>query len=254
MNIGESEVATEMVPGQSRVVDAKQVQHRGMQVVNVDLSVDDVVAHVIGLAIGEPTFYAAARHPSTKTLGLMLSTVFLYRRGAAEILTPGCATELSRPKHQSILKQSSLFQILEQSGNWLIGLFAESREIAANVAVMVPAVHGNLHKPHARFAEFPSKETCATMFVSLVTADTVEVKCCLAFVREIDQLRCRGLHAEGQFHVLDHPFHVGIAVQVIQQSLIQSLRQMDALLLNRFAGGGIFEVLYRQCLFVEWNG
>lgn len=52
MHVGQPEITTEMVPGELSVVEAEQMQHRGMQIVNVNLAGDHTVAQVIGLAVG----------------------------------------------------------------------------------------------------------------------------------------------------------------------------------------------------------
>ena len=51
VHVGQAEVAALEAVGQLRVVDAEQVQDRGVQVVDVDGVVDDVVAEVVGLAV-----------------------------------------------------------------------------------------------------------------------------------------------------------------------------------------------------------
>ena len=88
---------------------------------------------------------------------------------------------------------------------------------------MVPTIHGHLYKTHAGLAKFASEQTSAAVFVAFLAADAVEIERSLTLFREIYQLRRRGLHAESEFHVLDHPFHVGITVQFFEQTLVQSL-------------------------------
>ena len=48
---------------QPLVVDAQAVQDRGVQVVDVDRVLDDVVAEVVGLAVDDARLDAAAGHP-----------------------------------------------------------------------------------------------------------------------------------------------------------------------------------------------
>ena len=222
MHVGQAEVAAEVVPGELGVVDAEQVQHRGVQVVDVDLAVDDAVAHVIGFAVGEAAFHAAAGHPGAEAFGLMFAAVFVDRSRAAEVLAPRRAAELAGPEHQRVFEQAALLQVLEQRGDGLIGLLAELGQVAADVAVMIPAVHRDLHEAHAGLAELASQQAGAAVLVAgSCRSDAVEVERGLALVREIDQLRRRGLHAEGEFHVLDHPFHVRVAVEFVDQPLVQ---------------------------------
>ena len=51
-DVGQAEVAALEAVGQPRVVEAEQVQDRGVQVVDVDLVLDGVEAEVVGLAVG----------------------------------------------------------------------------------------------------------------------------------------------------------------------------------------------------------
>ena len=56
MDVGEAEVASLKTVGQLRVIESKEVQHRGVQVVHVDGVFDDVVAEIVGAADGDAGF------------------------------------------------------------------------------------------------------------------------------------------------------------------------------------------------------
>ena len=51
MNIGQAEIAAGVAVGESLVVEAEQVQDRGVQVVDVDLVLDRVEAEFVGGAV-----------------------------------------------------------------------------------------------------------------------------------------------------------------------------------------------------------
>ena len=53
VDVGETEVAALVVEGQALVVDAEEVEQGGVEVVDVNAAVDDVVAEVVGLAVAE---------------------------------------------------------------------------------------------------------------------------------------------------------------------------------------------------------
>jgi hypothetical protein len=61
------------------MIDPEQVEHRGVQIVNVNLTLDDLEAHVVGFAIGEAWLYASACHPGTEALRLMFATMLVDR-------------------------------------------------------------------------------------------------------------------------------------------------------------------------------
>ena len=54
LDIGQAEVAALVAVGQARVVDPQEVEDGGVQVVDVDRVLDDVVGEVVGLAVGDP--------------------------------------------------------------------------------------------------------------------------------------------------------------------------------------------------------
>ena len=69
INIGEPEVAAEMSRSQSGVIDPEQVEHRGVQIVNVNLALDDLEAHVVG--------FTGAIAPSAKNFSVPTCVTFL---------------------------------------------------------------------------------------------------------------------------------------------------------------------------------
>ena len=50
-DVGQAEVAAGVAVGEAFVVEAEQVQDRGLQVVDVDRVLDDVEAEVVGAAV-----------------------------------------------------------------------------------------------------------------------------------------------------------------------------------------------------------
>ena len=69
VHIGQAEVAALELVGQPGVVDAQAVQHRGVQVVDVDRVANDVVAVVVGLAVSDARLDPAAGQPDVKQRG-----------------------------------------------------------------------------------------------------------------------------------------------------------------------------------------
>ena len=67
VHVGQAEVAALEAVGQPLVVDAEQVQHRGVQVVDVDDVLDGVVAELVGRAVGDAALDAAAGQPAWRS-------------------------------------------------------------------------------------------------------------------------------------------------------------------------------------------
>ena len=63
VDVGQPHVAAAEAIGQPLVVDAQEVQHRGVQVVDLDLVLDGVVAVVVGGAVDRAALDAAAGQP-----------------------------------------------------------------------------------------------------------------------------------------------------------------------------------------------
>ena len=62
---------------ESFVVVAELVQHRCMEVANVNRIFHDVVAEVVGFAINRAAFETAARHPHREAARMMVAAVVL---------------------------------------------------------------------------------------------------------------------------------------------------------------------------------
>jgi len=60
VHIGQAKVSALELVGQSRVIDAKLLQNRCVQVVNMDLVCNDVVAQLVSRAVGNARPNAAA--------------------------------------------------------------------------------------------------------------------------------------------------------------------------------------------------
>ena len=90
VNVGQAEIAALVAVRQPRVVKAKQVQQRGLQVVNVDLVAGYGEAQFVGFAVGYPRLDSAAGQEHRVTVGIVVSaqnlafsrTAFAERRAA----------------------------------------------------------------------------------------------------------------------------------------------------------------------------
>ena len=99
--------------GRAVVVDAAQVQHGGVQVVDVDiLAVFQVaVAQFVGAAVGEPALDAAAGHPDGEAVDVMIAADALAHRRAAEF---------AAPDDQRVVEQAALLEVVHQGGAGLV--------------------------------------------------------------------------------------------------------------------------------------
>src|SRR4051794_11118395 len=67
------EVEAGMAVGQFAMIEPHQLQHGGMEVVDMDPVFDGLVAELVGRAIGEAAFHAAAREPDREAVMVVIA-------------------------------------------------------------------------------------------------------------------------------------------------------------------------------------
>src|SRR5688500_1979912 len=86
IDVGQPEVAAGVAEGQPLVVEAQQVQDRGVQIVDVYLVLHGSEAEVVGSAVGHAAFHAAASQPHGETPVVVVAAGSAFRgRSAAEL-------------------------------------------------------------------------------------------------------------------------------------------------------------------------
>src|SRR5439155_3547235 len=83
VHVGQAHIAAAEAEGELLVIDAEQAEHGGMQVVNLHLVVDDIVAVVVGRAVDGAALDAAARQPDGKAERIMIAAVAALGHGRA---------------------------------------------------------------------------------------------------------------------------------------------------------------------------
>ena len=112
VDICQSEIAARVAVCQLQVIDPKEMQHRGVQVVNMNSIFDRVISVIVGVSPGEPTPDSAARQNSGKSLWIMITTI--------AALDNRCSSELATPNDKRVVQHSAAFQILQKCGHGLI--------------------------------------------------------------------------------------------------------------------------------------
>ena len=152
MHIGQAEVAALEFVGQLLVVDAHAVQDGGVEVVDVDGVFGDVVAEVVGLAVGQAALDPAAGHPHREVAGMVVAAVVVGGEGA---LAVDGATELAAPDDQGVVEHAEAFEILDEGGAGLVGGGAQVADVPRQAAVVVPAAQEDLRERHPALGEPP---------------------------------------------------------------------------------------------------
>src|SRR5205823_4033476 len=110
-HVSQAEVAALEFVSELSVIEAEELQDRGVQVVDVDGILDDVPAEFIGLAEDGAGFDAATGHPDGEGEGVVVAAADALETGA--VLAERRAAELGEPKHQRAVEQAAALQILE---------------------------------------------------------------------------------------------------------------------------------------------
>ena len=136
VDVGEAEVAAGVVIGEVFVVEAEEVKDGGLEVVDVDLFVSNMEAEVIGGTVGAG-FGAAASHEGGEGLRVVVASGLAAKGGVG--FDHGGASKFAAPDDEGFIEQAMTFQILDEGGGGLGGLFAVVDRIALDVGVGVPA-------------------------------------------------------------------------------------------------------------------
>lgn len=88
-HIRQPHVAASESEGEALVIDAEEVEHRGVEVVDLGAVLDDLVAVVVGLAVDRASLDAASGEPDAEAERVVIAAVAsLGERGAAELAGP----------------------------------------------------------------------------------------------------------------------------------------------------------------------
>jgi hypothetical protein len=127
VHVGEAEITTLMAVREALVIDAEQMQDRGIEVVDMHgarrpfvfvglglhrcaIGVGDVVAVIIGLSVSDACFDAASSHPNREAAWVMVATVVLGRQFALAI---GRTTEFATPNDQRIVQHATTLEVFD---------------------------------------------------------------------------------------------------------------------------------------------
>ena len=193
MNVRQPEVTALEAIRELLMVHTKQMQDRGVEIMNVNRLIDNVVAEIVGLAVNLSAFDATTRHPHREVARVMVTAVVFLRQRPLAIY---CAAKFSAPDHQSIVQHSSLLQILHQRRARAIAGGSHSADRVWQSAVMIPATQEDLSKRDASFRHSSCQQAVVGECSRLFDFRPVHIEHALRLVGNIGQVRDRCLHAE----------------------------------------------------------
>ena len=112
MYISQPEVAASKAVGQSFMVQPKEMQHRGVQIMDMHPILNCIPSEFVCGSKGHAAANSTASHPHRKSKRMMIPAVFSL----------GCRSpsKFSAPDHKRVLQKAASFQIGQQPGNWSI--------------------------------------------------------------------------------------------------------------------------------------
>ena len=110
-HIGKPEIASRVTISQLRMIQAQQVQHRGLQIMDVHRILDRLISELIACTIDDPRSDAAACKNNIESVRIVIAARPLH----AFHLTfgRGHSAKLAAHYYQCLIKQSSNLQIGE---------------------------------------------------------------------------------------------------------------------------------------------
>ena len=94
VDIGEAEVSSLEAVDQFFVVYPEEVEHCGMEVMDMNDILNGIISQLIGVAVTNPAFDSTASHPHRKSLDVVIAPSALCHR---------CPTEFAPPNDQSVV-------------------------------------------------------------------------------------------------------------------------------------------------------
>ena len=140
---------------QALVIEAKEMQHRGVEVADMDRILDDVVGKFIRLAIDRARLRAATRHPHGEAARMVITSVIVLGELALRV---NGAAKFTAPDDQRLVVQSARLQILHQSVASLVDVLALAGQTFGDVRVSVPVVQIDLHETHPALDQPPREQ------------------------------------------------------------------------------------------------
>ena len=224
------------------MVDAHEVEHGRVQVVDLDRVLDGSVSEFVGGAVGPAASNAAAGKPHAEAELVVVASV----RSLAERR----ATELATPDHEGRFEQASTLEVAEQRRDRLVDRAGVVLVALLQLPVLVPAITtdlraGAFHESNAPLDQPAGEQAFAGVDAgrSVVALEPVLPSRLLGLVVDVGRLGHRELHAEGEFLVEDRALDAVAAGRT--KAAVEGLDQTElaTLSIDLLAGSDVGEDL-----------
>ena len=170
---GEFDVEAAEGVGEAVVVDAQDVEHRGVQVAEVDRVLGDVVAEVVGAAEFDAGLDAGAGEPDGEAAAVVVAA---HVGVAQDALAKNSAAEFGEEHHERVFQQAALLQVFEECGGGLVDVAALVGQLAVDGDVLVPAAVEELHEADAALDEPAAEQAVGGVAAGFVDVGAVAIR------------------------------------------------------------------------------
>jgi len=110
VDVGQAKIAPLKSVRQLRVLQAKLMEDRRVKIVNVDLVFNRIKTEVVGFAVNDSAFNAAARQPDSVTVRMMVATDLVRLERA---LHHWRAAKFAAPNDERVVEEAAVFEIAD---------------------------------------------------------------------------------------------------------------------------------------------
>ena len=161
MHVGEAKVAAAETVGQLLVIEAQQMEHRRVEIINLALVLDGEVTDLVRGAVGGAAFHAAAGEPQAEAERIVVASVAALRERRAP--------ELAAEDDECLVEKSALLEIRDKPREAVVHLMRHRAVAFLQLAVLIPRVRRvaradafvkatQLDEAHAALDEPPREE------------------------------------------------------------------------------------------------
>ena len=227
---GEALVEALVFEGEFAVIHAKEVEEGGVKGVDVDGVFGDVVGKVVGVSVNDAGFDTGSGHPDGEVFRVVVAAVVFA--GEFALAVDG-ATEFAAPDDEGVIEHTSFLEVGNEGVGSLIDIAALEREVAAEVAVLVPATVENLGEANTALGESASHQGAVGEGAGLFGIGSVFFEGAFGFLFEVGKLGDGGLHTEGHLVLGDAGEGFGVA-EFLMSLVIEFFERVE----HASAGGG----------------
>jgi len=164
------------------MIDSEAMKYRGVQVMNMNAVLYDVVTKVISFTMNDTRLNTSSRHPFGEATRMVISTIIFFRELTLAVHSP---TEFSTPNHKSVIQHASLFEIFDKCSRRLVNDATLSGDVLRQVSVLVPLPDKDLSEFDSSFRHPSGKKTVSRKGSWLLCLFTIHVDDALRFFRDI---------------------------------------------------------------------